>query len=221
MSEFTNGVLFLNLHIEIVQELSKKWISPVFDYIIHEVNDKWGITLLEDFGLSLSNQRIRKWLHEMSEQCPFLIFDYGEDHGWSYKLFNHSNIISKVDIGYELVWSLAYDFLEIKYPHLAGDPSKLFDTEDIPSLYEQIRQSEDYQIAIENMYSEHVAETFSLFNMSVKSIDRLKQEISADVYKKSFESMRGQVDIFKKILGFEEVSWMSYWYFKNQQNESE
>ena len=221
MSEFTSGLLFLRTNRTLVQDMASDQIGMVFDYFIHDVNEKWSVVLLEDFGTQLSNHRVQRWLREMSQQFPILYFSYADDHGWSFRLIYKESTLSSIDIAYEIDWFLAYEYLESKYPHFVGDPGKLFDTEDILSLYEKIRQTERYTKAVEDMYQKYDAEKFSVFDVSEEQINLLKNEISADVFKKSLESMRHQVNVFLEVLQLEEVSWMSYRYLKKRQDEDE
>lgn len=251
MSEFTNGVLFLSKYIDemnqlvsvfdtlqFAQSFAADWrnlhVLPVpsrrkqFDehthirYLLHQINEKWSAFLIEDYVLSFSYATIRQWLYDSSKTLPLMVFDHGEDHGWTYSLLNNGAIVSQVNLNYELDWHLAYDFLEVKYPENAGDPKALFDmVDDVPALYKQLRKSTEYQQAVEEMYKNHHPDKFSVFDISDEQINRLKVEISADKFKESFESMRQQIDTFLESLQLEEVSWMSYRYMKRDQEEGE
>jgi|GEM_PF-5015355 len=250
MSEFTNGVLFLNKHLDEMNRLVPQFDAPEFvlsfakdwstlhstavpsyrnkfedckqiEYLIHQVNNKWSALLIEDSVLNFGYMTIRNWLENTAKIVPLLVFNYGEDHGWTYSLLVDGVIVSQVNINYEIEWYFAYSFLEAKYPHLAGDVYELFETEDIPSLYENIRKSTEYVQAVEKMYSDHHPEQFLVFDMSDEQINQLSDEISVGKFNESFESMQQQVNKFKKILQLEEVTWMSYRYFKKDQEEEE
>lgn len=250
MSEFTNGILFLNQHLdemnklvtvfdtsEFAQSFASDWANlhvdsvpshrkkfaerTQIDYMIHQVNEKWSALLLEDFVQSFTYGTMRQWLYETSNILPIIVFNHGEDHGWTYSLLRNGAIVSQADVNYEILWYLAYDYLEAKYPHLAGDTYELFEAEDIPTLYKKIRQTVEYQQSIEKMYRDHHAEQFAVFNLTDEQVSRLKIEISAEKFKDSFESMKRQLDNFLKILQLEEVSWMSYRYMKKGQQGDE
>jgi len=221
MSEFTNGLLFLKLNLETAKQITEESIGQVYDYIIHDVNNKWSVVLVENFGIDMSTPRFQKWLMEMSDEFPILFFDHAEDHGWSHRLINTSSITSSVDVRYELEWSLVYDLLEKRHPELAGDPGRLFDAEDLPPLYAQVRKSTEYDIAIANMYKDYHPQAFTVFGITTRQVKHLDDSISIEAFKASYKSMKQQVDKFREILDLEEVSWMSYRYLKNELDEDE
>lgn len=250
MSEYTIGILFFNVNKPLVEDYcnilqsdrfmknftsdwheASKASTPAwrmrFDdrsnvrYLIHEVNNKWGALLLEDFVQNLHYDSVKSLLYAMSEKFPLLMFDHAEDHGWSYQLINSRSVVASVDVNYELEWSLVYDLLEARHPDLGGNPVELFDSEPVESLYELVRQSEAYQQRVEAMYRNHKPEQFKIFGLADKAMAALKERVSVEKYRYSFKSMQGQVDSFQKILDIEEASWMSYRYLASDEDESE
>ena len=218
MSEFTSGLLFLQENRDAVKTSAENHLNPVFEYIVHKVNNRWSALLAEDY----SNHRISTLIKEISQDFPVLYFDHAGDHGWSYRLIEAYTVTSSIAVGYELDWHLAYEYLELKYPDLAGDPKSLFDmVDDVPVLYAQLRKSTQYRQAVEEMYENHHPSKFSVFDVSDEQIQRLTKEITAAVYKESHEMMLKQVDSFREILDFEEISWMSYRYVKKSQEQDE
>jgi hypothetical protein len=158
------------------------------------------------------------WLEQVSEKFPVLVFHNTEDYGWGFMLFDFGNAVAKVEVNYALDWNMVYDLLEQEFPELAGKTDALFNRHNIQDYYKKVRGSHEYQDAIDKMFKNFNAETFSAFGMCDDDIKLLKSEITSSSYR---DKLFDQVEKFKKLVGIEGMDYMSYRYLKKRQDEDE
>jgi hypothetical protein len=201
MSEFTDGVLFLNQHIEIIKTLQ-------LDYWLHTLNNRWSAMLFPDFE-SWHEPRISD-LKALSKECPLLNFQHGGDHGWGYQIVDKGNIVAWVDVNYELAFNMKVTLAEARYPNEA-DIFIFWEKhpEIADALQQEVEESTEYHQRVERMYAHKHVEAFDVFEVDASTIEKLGLLLSAEAY---YDDMLGQVETFKRLLGFAEMTWVSYHY---------
>lgn len=202
MSEFTNGVLFLTRDEAHVAPLAAE--APD-EFRVQPLNDRWAVLLLADGWLG--NPATVQALALLSHKAPLLYFTNAEDHGWGYRLFHQGDETAFVEVSYDLQFNLAMVEFEERYPDADPfeDPENQarFDT-----LMEAIAQSPDYQNAVAEQYANANPEALQVLAIGDDALQELKALLSAQSAATHWE----QVEAFKRLMGFPEMSWVSFDY---------
>lgn len=193
MSEFTSGYITLTEHLEIVREGNPKHILPL--------NEQWLVFFMDN-----EEDMIR-----LSNEVPILGFYNAEDHGWGYTINHQEQVLSQLDISYELEHVALCNLIEDKYPD--EDPVELLyinpgeHAEDINELIGAYLTSEEYKDMVRKQFDKCNHESFSVFHVNDKDIAELNAKVSY-AYSQSAESIHELVDYFKAILNLNEMSWI-------------
>ncbi|MBZ0318364.1 MAG: hypothetical protein K8L91_18270 [Anaerolineae bacterium] len=231
MSEFTSGYLFLKRDEEKVrQSPPPKLVYPQDDsrrplrdklygklpdeiphFFIKTLNEKWSALLIDNTGgaTTESKRSLDQWILESSKQFPLLHFET-HDEGFDYHLYSEGIEKASLEMNIAIEFSVRVDLVEERYPDIE-DPYIFFDQN--PEINEALRleveNSAEYQAHVAQQYQHKNVAAFEVFDVSSQVIAELEQTLSVESY---FADRLGQVEKFKEILGFPEMSWVSYHY---------
>ncbi|MBB3111814.1 hypothetical protein FHS18_003882 [Paenibacillus phyllosphaerae] len=120
-------------------------------------------------------------LEALSAHCPVLYFFHLEDHGWGFEIHHQGEIVSNLQVIYELI---------------GEDLGELLDMNDQPL------ELEDY----ENQNPD--AEAFKLFGLDDAKIAAIQELLAGDLTFDEDDFVA--VEQFKALLGIEAMSWIRY-----------
>jgi hypothetical protein len=219
MSEFTDGILILKEHAPLAQAALADLEPP---HIFKDLNEKWSAIFTDNVNMEYNpDDPTRTWALRHSHDFPILYFQHAEDHGWGYRLFYAGEEKASLDVSYEISEGLALELAEQLYPGIDfydfyGDLS--FEKRD--ALYKQVIESDEYIQQIASQYLNPGIGEFAAFDLSPEDISQLQDILRAEWYEKEFIGLR-QVEMFKRILGINEMSWVSYHYLCRDTDEEE
>lgn len=231
MNEFTSGYLILKCDEEKVRQspppklvyppnergraltndLYGKLPAETPHFFIKTLNEKWSVLLIDDTGgaTTESKRGLDQWILESSKQFPLLHFETHDD-GFDYHLFSGGIEEASLEMNIAIEFSMRVDLVEQRYPDIE-DPYIFFDGN--PEINEALRleveNSAEYQTRVAQQYQHKNIAAFEVFNVPLQVIAELEQLLSVESY---FADRLGQVEKFKDILGFPEMSWVSYHY---------
>ena len=205
MSEFTNGVLFRNRDIEFVKTLT-------LHHRIHRLNRQWSAILIPDFANTY--EPAVSALKQLSNECPLLDFQHAGDHGWAYRIYDSGQIVAWIEVNYELSFNMKVALADERYPN---EPDMIIfwnQHPEIPeALQKEVEESEEYKQLVHQMVEHKNVEAFAVFEIDPVVIQQLDELLTAKRY---FENMTEPVETFKQLMGFPEMTWISYHYLENQ-----
>ncbi|MCQ3932199.1 MAG: hypothetical protein DPW16_17250 [Chloroflexi bacterium] len=230
MSEFTSGYLILKHDEEKIRQFPPpKLIYPQNDnrrplrdklygkipdetphFFIKTLNEKWSVLLIDDTGNATTESKVRldQWILESSKHFPLLYFDT-HDEGWDYYLFSGGIQVATVEVR-ELEYYMRVDLAQTRYPDVKDIHRFFYENPEISdTLRAEVENSAAYRQAILEQYQNRNVAAFEVFDVSPQVMAELEQILSVESY---FTDRLGQVKKFKVILGFPEVSWVSYHY---------
>jgi hypothetical protein len=196
MCEFTTGVLYPRKYETKVLHQLPKSRQPYFH---KNVNDEW---------LQLSSQHV-----------PLLWFHDAEDSGWGFRLFDGGYEVSSATISYSLDAELAEAEFARLYPHI-NISEETDEDEEIRDAYEEILDtvvhSEHFRQEVRKGISRFRPQCFARF-VGQKQINQLRSLFDIHQLTDFDEETGGallydSVDLFKEILGIEEMVWVNYAY---------
>lgn len=231
MSEFTSGYLILKRDEEKVRQspppklvyLPNEWGRALTNdlygklpketphFFVKMLNEKWSALLIDDSGgaTTESERGLDQWILESSKRFPLLHFET-HDEGFDYHLFSGGIEKASLEMNIAIELSMRVDLVEERYPDVE-DPYIFFDEN--PEINEALRleveSSAEYQARVAQQYQYKNVATFEVFDVTTQVIAQLEQLLSVESY---FTDSIGQVEKFKEILGFPEMSWVSYHY---------
>ncbi|GEM_PF-2031776 len=207
MSEFTSGNLLLKKNRNVLERKERNK-----DFIIKDINEKWTALFTEDY---YDDTEIPNYILDISQQCPVCYFFNYEDHGWGYRIFFNRKELANINISYELEFYTIVEIAQEIYPREEDIIEFLCCTEEGKEVYEQIREeivtSDIYINSIRDQFANSNADVFTLFEISEDIIDRFKIILTPEHLLK-LESKFELVEEFKKLIGIEEMEWMSFDY---------
>jgi hypothetical protein len=206
MSEFTDGILCISRDDNLLRKVAQDMPSG---HLFHKLNDKWT-TLLPDRQIAKTTE-ISDWLQKASQQMPLLDFYHGEDHGWGYRLFQSGVLVASLAVDYDIDWNMKVEIFEKRHPGVNFYTN--LSTNEVPQdtepTFEEIHALDDYQEKVAQQYKYKNISEFSVFDIEPSALEQLDKFLTPDTY---IQSMFAQVTHFKRLLGFIEMSWMSYLY---------
>jgi len=215
MSEFTTGVLYAK------QYEPSVLLSLPFSrqpYFHRRLNKAWNAFFLEDE--CLEKAETLKFLRKVSGRgIPLLWFHDSEEYGWGFRLFDQGYEVTSATIAYDLECELVERELERRHPgiDIARD---VIENEQLRREYDHIlhglihsgRLRQEIRKGIERVRPHCFRCILSALQIqqlqTVFDLNLLCQYDEQTGSSLLYES----VDLFKEILGIEELVWVSYSY---------
>lgn len=215
MCEFTTGVLYPRKYeAKVLQQLPKSR-QPYFH---KNVNNEWNAFFLQDESIETA-ETLRFLLQLSSKHVPLLWFHDDEESGWGFRLFDGGCEVSSATISYSLDAELAEAEFARQYPHV-NLQEEADDNEEIRDAYEDILdkvvQSEHFRQEVRKGISRFRPQSFARV-VGQKQISQLRSLFDIHLLT-DFDEDTGSsllydsVDLFKEILGIEEMVWVNYAY---------
>lgn len=231
MSESTEGYLILKRDEEKVrQSPPPKLVYPPDDvgrslseslfgklpedtphYFIKPLNEKWSVLLIDDTGGATKESRtaFQQWRLNVSKEFPILYFAT-HDEGWNYDLFTGGIKAGSLEVHYGVDYYLKIDLAELRYPDIEDVHIFFDENPDVnDALQAEIENSDAYQETIVKQYQRKNVTAFEVFDIPSETIAQLDEMLSVEFYN---ADPLEQVEKFKTLLGFDEMSWVSYHY---------
>jgi hypothetical protein len=202
MSEFTDGILTLKRDEQALIAALPTFPVP---YVQEALNQTWVAIYPKEHN---QQNPMTKWMFDTSKLMPILSFYNAEDHGWGYTLFHNGKMRAILDVNYELAFDLWLDLATSLYPDI--DPFAEMSDEETQRLYQQVYQSDEYQMQVQAQFRGANVEAFSAFGF-VNLVEKLQEILQVSWYL-DFEKRHEQVAAFKQVLGIPKMSWKSYRY---------
>jgi hypothetical protein len=207
MSEFTDGILFLNKDMEKAEQAANALSQP---HLIRKLNEKWGVLLVEHFDIRKPGPA--NWLRKASQDFPMMYFDNAEDHGWGYNIFHEGREVASLYVNYELWWHMWLDLARKRYPNVDVMDSILHETDPaIMAIRDEVLNSRGYFLASAEQFKNLGLEQFAVFDIPTDTIARLEETLKVEHYLQ-FKHHGDQVEAFKRLLGIVQMTWVSYHY---------
>lgn len=215
MGEFTTGILYPRIYEPKVREALSKADQPHFH---RNVNGDWNAFFLQDEWLEASSTVA--FLLKLSKQpVPLLWFHDAEDNGWGFRLFDAGYEVSSGTISYSLDVELAEQEFARLYPHVDLQ-EEISDSDDVRQKYEEILdrvvRSELYRREVSKGITRIKPQSFNRI-VGPKQVQQLRSlfdlQLLTDVDEETGASLLyDSVDLFKEILGIEEMVWVNFAY---------
>lgn len=215
MGELTTGILYPRRYEPKVLLALSKVEQPHFH---RNVNHDWNAFFLQDewletpvtldFLLSLSKQSV-----------PLLWFHDAEDNGWGFRLFDAGYEVSSGTISYSLDVEMAEAEFSRLYPQIDLQEG-VVESEYVRQTYEEILdrvvRSETYRLEVGKGINRIKPQSFNRI-VGPKQVQQLRSlfdlRLLTDVDEETGASLLyDSVDLFKEILGIEEMVWVNYAY---------
>ena len=210
MSEFSSGFLILKKNGKKEETLLK---SIKTEIILKDLNNKWAVFFIESETF-MELEKVDKIL-DISKKIPVIYFFNAEDHGWGYNIFHEGKEIAKSEIVYCMANQIAMSLAQERYPgtnivttFITGDSIK----DEWENIFNEAHSSEIFKEAVYNQFRNKNVKEFQLFGISTEKIEQLDELLCAEKFLSDPDYEFEMVDEFKRILGIEEFSWMSYSY---------
>jgi hypothetical protein len=210
MSEFNDGLLVLKSDTALVQAALT---NLEHRYIFKNLNEKWSVIMLEQ-----PDDAARPWVEHYSHDFPLLYFYDAEDHGWGYIIFHEGDEKASLEVGYELSYKYWRQIADILYPEGANDGHGDLDIRVSHRIHRLIERSDAYRQEIKDQYTSPKLEAFDVFGVSLDEIDELREIVRPRWYRKRINGLQ-QVDAFKRVLGIQDMNWMSYHHLSRDGDE--
>lgn len=215
MCEFTTGVLYQRKYeAKVLQQLPRSR-QPYFH---KNVNNEWNAFFLQDESIETA-ETLRFLLQLSSKHVPLLWFHDAEESGWGFRLFDGGYEVSSATISYSLDAELAEAEFARLYPHIdisggADDSPEYRDA--FEEILDQVVHSEHFRQEVRKGISRFRPQCFSRF-VGQKQINQLRSLFDINLLTDVDEETGGSllydsVDLFKEILGIEEMVWVNYAY---------
>lgn len=173
MSEFTYG--------NIIRTVDKPKLAENLTTGTPTLNlsEEWTAFFTSEDGEFEASQQ----LTTLSEHCPIMYFTNLEDHGWGFEIFHKGEVISNLQVFYELMDS---------------------------EVNEPIGEYEDMESSVLDGYMKQNPrpEAFSIFGLKEEQIKSIEELLAGNLAFDDEEFVA--VEKFKEILGIEEMSWVRY-----------
>lgn len=215
MGEFTTGILYPRKYEPKVLNALSKTDQPHFH---RNVNGDWNAFFLQDEWLETS--KTVSFLLKLSKQpIPLLWFHDAEDNGWGFRLFDAGYEVSSGTISYSLDVEMAELEFARLYPHVDLQEG-ISDSDDVRQKYEEILdrvvRSELYRREVGKGITRIKPQSFNRI-VGPKQVQQLRSlfdlQLLTDVDEETGASLLyDSVDLFKEILGIEEMVWVNFAY---------
>jgi hypothetical protein len=215
MGEFTTGVLYPRKYQPKVLQALPKSRQPFFH---QTVNSEWNAFFLQDEWIETA-ETLQFLLKLSGESVPLLWFHDSEDNGWGFRLFDGGYEVSSATICYSLDIEMAEAEFSRLYPQIDLQ-EEMVENEDVRSLYEDILEhvvrSVTYRQEIMKGISRVRPLCFGRF-VGPKQVQQLRSLFDPNFLAAFDEETGGSllydsIDLFKEILGIEEMVWVNYSY---------
>ncbi|AIQ53983.1 hypothetical protein [Paenibacillus sp. FSL R7-0331] len=144
-----------------------------------KLSEEWIAFFTSEDGEFAASQQLKT----LSEHCPILYFTHLEDHGWGFELFHKGEVVSNLQVMYELI---DYEFKELMEEYEDVD-SSIFDG----YLNQNPRP-----------------EAFRVFGLKEEQIQSIEELLAGNL---AFDEEEfATVEQFKELLGIEAMSWIRY-----------
>lgn len=215
MGEFTTGILYPRKYEPKVRNALSRTEQPYFH---RNVNTEWNAFFLEDEWLETS--MTLSFLLQLSMQpLPLLWFHDAEDSGWGFRLFDAGYEVSSGTISYSLDEEMAEEEFARLYPQVDLQ-EEILTSDDVRKKYEEILdrvvRSELYRREVGKGITRIKPQSFNRI-VGPKQVQQLRSlfdlHLLTDVDDETGASLLyDSVDLFKEILGIEEMVWVNYTY---------
>jgi hypothetical protein len=215
MGEFTTGVLYPRKYEPKVLQALPKSRQPFFH---QTVNSEWNAFFLQDEWIETA-ETLQFLLKLSGQSVPLLWFHDSEDNGWGFRLFDGGYEVSSATINYSLDMEMAESEFARLYPHIDLH-EEIAENEEVRCLYEEILEkvvgSESYRQEIMKGISRVRPQCFARF-VGQKQVQQLCSLFDPQLLAEYDEETGGSllydsIDLFKEILGIEEMVWVNYSY---------
>ncbi len=218
MSEFTTGVLYPIRFESRVLHILPQSRQPYFH---KNLNENWNAFFLEDEWLEKADT-LQFLLYLSKHHVPLLWFHDAEDSGWGYRLFDDGFEVSSATISYELDIEMAEAEMTRRYPDIDLS-EEVVDNDDLRDEYEQVLE----QVVRSERFRQDVYKGIARFSpqafarlVSHKQVQQLCSLFDINLLTEFDEETGGSllydsVDLFKEILGIEEMVWVNFSYLKS------
>ncbi|MDR7316572.1 hypothetical protein [Brevibacillus nitrificans] len=215
MGEFTTGILYPRKYEPKVLIALSKTEKPYFH---RNVNGDWNAFFLQDEWLERSETL--QFLLQLSKHfVPLLWFHDAEDNGWGFRLFDAGYEVSSGTISYSLDVEMAEEEFGRLYPDIDLQEG-IGESDEVRQKYEDILdrvvRSELYRREVGKGITRIKPQSFQRI-IGPKQVQQLRSlfdlQLLTDVDEETGASLLyDSVDLFKEILGIEEMVWVNYAY---------
>jgi hypothetical protein len=215
MGEFTTGVLYPRKYEPKVLIALPKSRQPYFH---KNVNSEWNAFFLEDEWIETA-QSLQFLLQLSSQFVPLLWFHDAEDSGWGFRLFDGGYEVSSATISYSLEVEMAEAEFTRLYPEV-NLHEEILENDEVRQNYEEILnriiRSEYFRQEVLKGIKRFRPNCFGRF-IHAKQVQQLRSlfdlQLLTDIDEETGGSLLyDSVDLFKEILGIEEMMWVNYSY---------
>jgi len=213
MSEFTTGVLYPRKYeAKVLQHLPKSK-QPYFH---KNVNDEWNAFFLQDESIQEAHT-LHFLLQLSSKYVPLLWFHDDGENGWGFRLFDGGFEVTSATISYSLDMEMAEEEMMRRYPSI-DLAEEILQNESLRLEYEDVLdrvvRSERFRQEVAKGLLRFKWQWFSRF-ISHKQVQQLRALFDVNMLTDYDEETGGallydSVDLFKEILGIEEMMWVNY-----------
>ncbi|WP_143536063.1 hypothetical protein [Saccharibacillus sp. O23] len=200
MSEFTSGNLILNRNLEAVEAFRPTKVKTL--------NDEWSV-----FFTSRTENRFEEpnEVLDAKSDVPVMRFDNAEDHGWEFAIVKSGKVLSRFGFLYEQETMDLVELVERLDPD--ADPFEdLFMNEESDQyraeMLEKLYAEKSKQARLEELFADFDLNAFAEFGISAEQSAELERLFRPETFAEE-DSVFEHVERFKKILGIEEMSWVS------------
>jgi hypothetical protein len=182
------------------------------------VNDEWNAFFLQDEWIETA-QTMQFLLRLSAQFVPLLWFHDAEDNGWGFRLFDGGYEVTSATISYTLDVEMTEQLLARRYPTIDLE-AELIENEELRLEYEdvldQVIRSDHFRQEVWKGIARFRPQYFSRF-LTHKQVQQLRSlfdpGVLTDVDEDTGNSLLyDSVDLFKEILGIEEMIWVNYTY---------
>ncbi|OWA37411.1 hypothetical protein B9G55_04960 [Saccharibacillus sp. O16] len=200
MSEYTSGNLILNRDIEYIAVFQPTYVKPL--------NEKWSV-----FFTQLTSESFQKpnEVTEAQSDVPVMYFSHAGDQGWSFRIIKSGQEISRFEQSYEQDTMDLIALVEKLQPDadafedlFINEDAEQFRSEMIEVLYAQKSKLD----RVKETLTRFSLNAFAEFDLSAQQLAELDCLLRPEQLIQEDETLE-IVERFQKILGIEEMSWVS------------
>ncbi len=208
--EHTAAILLLKEH----AAATASWMAHAgMPFFLHPINETWSALYIQDEKLEQASTVTM--LIELSKFISLLAFRHAEDWGWGYRVFVNGFEVAYFYDDYHFDHTLAVELARERHPdkedilyflYFDQEGRALFD-----SLVEEINSSRHY---LEQQFARKNVQSFAAFNVGAETLAALDELISIGHLRDQRLHWR-QVEAFKDLLGFPEMTRRNFNYLLN------
>ncbi|MGC5326654.1 hypothetical protein [Brevibacillus sp. SYSU BS000544] len=215
MSEFTTGVLYPRKYEpKLLLQLSR-FNQPYFH---KNINEEWNAIFPQDEWLETA-ETLQFLLRLSNCHIPLLWFHDSEDTGWGFRLFDGGVEVSSATISYELDIEMAESVMTKRYPSIDLSEEVIMDDQlrmEYDEVLYQVVHSESFKQEVKKGIARFRPQYFSRF-LTHKQVQQLCSLFDVNTLTEFDDDlgsslMYDSVDLFKEILGIEEMIWVNFSY---------